>query len=210
MKTLVMTSQFKMILLLFLFLAPMYAGGTEAQKNTPSDKPKVEKKTEQSDTTKNPEVITNAVEKKTVVKKGEVTTEKEGCKSDCFREKGYLAISILFFVVMLFLFYNFFAHIKKHDQYIGFQSIKLIGLVLMFPGICILALAGNNLISDTTLAALLGTIAGYVLSRDEDSKAKNANDNLTKLKQENEALEAKYAEMEQKLNDEIATLKNKN
>jgi cell division protein FtsB len=213
MRTMLTPSQFKSVLLLFLFLfltSMNYAGGIETQKNATSVKSKEEKKNTQTDVTNNVDTSNNTAEKKGALKKGETATEKEGFKRDCFQERSYLVISILFFVVMLFLFYKFFDHIKKHDQYIGFQSIKLIGLILMFPGICILALAGNNLISDTTLAALLGTIAGYVLSRDEDSKGKNGLDSLAKLKQEKEALEAKYTEMEQKLNAEITALRNGN
>jgi len=74
-------------------------------------------------------------------------------------------------------------------MFLGFQSIKFIGLSLMFPGICILALIGGSSISDATLATLLGTIAGYVLSREDDS-AKDA------LKKENENLKAKVKELE--------------
>jgi hypothetical protein len=104
-------------------------------------------------------------------------------------EYAILFIVFLFFVIMIFLFYKFFGHIKAKDQYIGFQSIKLIGLILMFPGICILALAGGGLIGGSTLAALLGTIAGYVLSREDDPKDSSLKEDYAKLKNDKEALD---------------------
>lgn len=100
-------------------------------------------------------------------------------------ERTIQIISVLFFVIMLFLFYYFFEHIRRNRQRIGFQSIKLIGLILMFPGICIIALVGNGLIGGSTLAALLGTIAGYVLSKEDDPKKTTADKTLDDLKEEN-------------------------
>ncbi|MTH13940.1 hypothetical protein [Flavobacterium sp. LC2016-01] len=104
-------------------------------------------------------------------------------------ENAVLIITVLFFAVMLFLFYKLFGHLKDREQYIGFQSIKLIGLILMFPGICILALAGGGLIGGSTLAALLGTIAGYVLSREDDPKDSSLKEDYTKLKKDKDALD---------------------
>ena len=116
-------------------------------------------------------------------------------------------VSIFFFVVMLFLFYYFFDHIRRNRQRIGFQSIKLIGLILMFPGICIIALVGNGLIGGSTLAALLGTIAGYVLSREEDNKDSSGS---TALKTAQENVEAILTEMATKFTKaEIDTMKKK-
>ena len=73
----------------------------------------------------------------------------------------------------------------------------------MFPGICIVALVGNGLISATTLSALFGTIAGYVLSREDDSKKTDANKTIIDLKKEKENL----TESVKKLNEEIVELK---
>ena len=84
---------------------------------------------------------------------------------------GNITVVILFFIVMVLLLVFFFIHVRFLHQRIGFQSIKLIGLILIFPGICILTIVGGTtVLSGQTLAALLGTIAGYVLSRDDDSK----------------------------------------
>lgn len=113
-------------------------------------------------------------------------------------ERTIQIICILFFAVILILLYYFFRHIRTddhHRQYLGFQSIKLIGLILIFPGICITALVGGGLIGGSTLAALFGTIAGYVLSKDDDASKdtlKKDKDALTtakdKLIKEKEAL----------------------
>lgn len=82
-----------------------------------------------------------------------------------------LIIAIAFFLIMATLIVYFFRHLRIHNQRIGYQSIKLIGLILIFPGICILSIVGGSkILSGQTLAVLLGTIAGYVLSRDDDSK----------------------------------------
>ncbi|GEM_PF-2557875 len=104
-------------------------------------------------------------------------------------------VSILFFVVMLFLFYKIFLHLRTNRQFIGFQSIKLIGLVLIFPGICIIALIGGGLIGGSTLAALLGTIAGYVLSSDDDAKTEALKADNTKLKSDKDALKQKVDDL---------------
>lgn len=101
--------------------------------------------------------------------------------------------SILFFVVMLFLFYRFFSHLKNTHQFIGAQSIKLIGLILIFPGVCILALVGRGLLESSTLAALLGTIAGYVLGTEDDSKNASLKDENAKLKTDKDVLNKKIA-----------------
>jgi len=104
-------------------------------------------------------------------------------------ESTIKTIIIMFFIVTLVLIILFFVQLYLKNMFLGFQSIKFIGLSLMFPGICILALIGGSSISDATLATLLGTIAGYVLSR-EDYSAKDA------LKKENENLKAKVKELE--------------
>lgn len=184
---------------------------------TPTQDPKKQGTTEATEGGKKKDTNQSATQQDNTKEKTNTADPKKGnehkdgeCKSKCFQEISSVVICIFFFIIMLFLFYKFFEHIKSHEQYIGFQSIKLIGLILMFPGICILALVGNNLINGSTLAALLGTIAGYVLSRDDDSKSKTLNDSLLKMKKENEDLTAKYNEMEAKLKAEVDALRNGN
>lgn len=120
-------------------------------------------------------------------------------------------ISISFFLVMLFLLYNYFEYLKRQNQRIGYQSIKLIGLVLIFPGICILALVGgDSLMSGETLAALFGTIAGYVLSKEEDSNVDSLKNKIAAISKEKEDLVKKNNEIletDKKLKDEIEKLK---
>lgn len=55
-----------------------------------------------------------------------------------------------------------FARLKAKDQGFGPNSLRAIGIVLFVPGIMILAIATE--FRTETLAALLGTVAGYVLS----------------------------------------------
>lgn len=104
-------------------------------------------------------------------------------------ETTIITVCVSFFIIMLVLILLFFKYVFKKEIYLGFHSIKFIGLVIIFPGICIIALVGGDLIQGSTLAALLGTIAGYVLSKEEDS----VND---ALKKENEVLKAKVKELE--------------
>lgn len=105
-------------------------------------------------------------------------------------------ISICFFLVMLLLIILFFRSKAKSDNpYFGFHSIKFIGLILIFPGICILALISDQLINGSTLAALFGTIAGYVLSRDKEDDSGSS------------ALKAKHKQEKQKLSEQISILK---
>jgi hypothetical protein len=120
-----------------------------------------------------------------------------------------LIIVIAFFVVMLVLFIYFFSYLKRNNQRIGFQSIKLIGLILIFPGICILAIVGGeSILSGQTLAVLLGTIAGYVLSRDDD--AKDTTKDVNKTKDEADKAEANLKEKIKALEDKIKSIKDKN
>lgn len=103
--------------------------------------------------------------------------KKEEASKSSASEYTKLTIAIGFFVVMFLLVLLFFNHLKKHNQRIGYQSIKLIGLILIFPGICILALiGGTEILGGQTLAVLLGTIAGYVLSREDDNNKDAAGD----------------------------------
>jgi hypothetical protein len=188
------------MLLFFLFAFSINVGYTNNVDTTQasiSSKPAVEIKTDDTTTSKK-------------VANGNTKTDKTKIEKrvmPVISELTIQIISILFFAVMLVLFFYFFRHIRENHQFLGFQSIKLIGLILMFPGICIIALVGNGLISDTTLAALFGTIAGYVLSKEDDSKKAEANKALVDLKKEKDDLEAKYKESEKKLAAEIVELR---
>ena len=55
-----------------------------------------------------------------------------------------------------------FRHLKLHDQGLGANSIRAVGVVLFVPTLLILAVVAN--FEAGSLAALLGTVAGYVLS----------------------------------------------
>lgn len=55
-----------------------------------------------------------------------------------------------------------FARLKAKNQGFGPNSLRAIGIVLFVPGILVLAITTD--FKTETLAALLGTVAGYVLS----------------------------------------------
>lgn len=63
---------------------------------------------------------------------------------------------------MLFGLHHVFARLKVTGSGFGPGSLKAIGLVLFVPSLVILAIATD--FKTETLAALLGTVAGYVLS----------------------------------------------
>ena len=56
-----------------------------------------------------------------------------------------------------------FARLKAKDQGFGPNSLKALGLVLFVPTLLIVGVALPGFQTET-LAALLGTVAGYVLS----------------------------------------------
>lgn len=65
-------------------------------------------------------------------------------------------------LVMVIGLYLVFARLKAMNQGFGPNSLRALGVVLFIPTLIILAVVVNfNL---ETLAALLGTVAGYVLS----------------------------------------------
>jgi len=65
-------------------------------------------------------------------------------------------------LVMVIGLWLVFARLKEKEQGFGPNSLKALGIVLFIPTLIILAVVVNfNL---ETLAALLGTVAGYVLS----------------------------------------------
>ncbi len=77
---------------------------------------------------------------------------------DWLKFLGVLGASIAMVVGLCLVF----ARLKAKDQGFGPNSLKALGIVLFIPTLVILALVVNfNL---ETLAALLGTVAGYVLS----------------------------------------------
>lgn len=182
------------LLILLLVGCLGYAAPADSAKPAPTPKPKKEQKASVSDT---------ADSAKPAPKK----TEEIKRILPNISEKTIEHIAIWFFVVMLVLIILFFVQAYLRNVYLGFQSIKYIGLVIMFPGICIIALVGGDLISGETLAALLGTIAGYVLSREDDNKNDSAA--TTALKKEKEALQATLKDMEAKYKKEIEELKKK-
>lgn|GEM_PF-740743 len=61
-----------------------------------------------------------------------------------------------------------FCRLKANGQGIGPNSLKAIGVVLFVPSLVILAIVTD--FKTETLAALLGTVAGYVLSNAEPNK----------------------------------------
>ncbi|MDH4581099.1 hypothetical protein E8F20_04310 [Pseudomonas sp. BN415] len=65
-------------------------------------------------------------------------------------------------VVMLYGLNIVYKRIKAKGQGFGPNSLKAIGVVLFIPTILILAILTK--FQTETLAALLGTVAGYVLS----------------------------------------------
>ncbi len=67
---------------------------------------------------------------------------------------------------MLIGLWKIFERIKAKEQGFGPATLKAIGVVLFIPTILILAITTN--FQAETLAALLGTVAGYVLSNGKD------------------------------------------
>lgn len=60
-----------------------------------------------------------------------------------------------------------FSRLKSKNQGIGPNSIKAIGVLLLLPTLIILAMTTD--IKGEALTALLGTVAGYVLSNGKSS-----------------------------------------
>ncbi len=65
-------------------------------------------------------------------------------------------------ITMLIGLYFVFDRMKAKEQGFGPSSLKAIGIVLFVPSLVILAASAD--FNSETLAALLGTVAGYVLS----------------------------------------------
>jgi len=66
-------------------------------------------------------------------------------------------------LVMVAGMYLVFARLKQKQQGFGPNSLKALGLVLFLPALLIVSIIVPDFKSET-LAALLGTVAGYVLS----------------------------------------------
>ncbi len=64
--------------------------------------------------------------------------------------------------VMLYGLNRVYCRLKAKNQGFGPNSLRAIGIVMFLPILLILALLTN--FQTETLAALLGTVAGYVLS----------------------------------------------
>lgn len=65
-------------------------------------------------------------------------------------------------IVMLYGLKKIFERLKEKQQGFGPNTLKAIGVVLFLPVLLILAVLTEFKVE--TLAALLGTVAGYVLS----------------------------------------------
>lgn len=74
------------------------------------------------------------------------------------------------FIVTIFGLHSVFRRLKEKNQGIGPNSIRAMGIVIFVPTLVVLAVVTD--FKTETLAALLGAVAGYVLSnsspRDEE------------------------------------------
>ena len=70
------------------------------------------------------------------------------------------------FIVMLVGIYIIYLRLREKQQGFGPNSTKTMGIVLFLPTILILAVMTE--MSNEVLATLLGTIAGYVLSSNQE------------------------------------------
>lgn len=83
-------------------------------------------------------------------------------QSDCWLK----AITVLgAFIVIIFGLCHVFKRMKDKNQGFGPNSLKAIGVVLFVPTLLILTIVTD--FKAETLAALFGTVAGYVLSNSE-------------------------------------------
>lgn len=70
-------------------------------------------------------------------------------------------------LVMLYGINIVYKRLKAKDQGFGPATIRTIGILLFIPTLLILAILTE--FQTETLAALLGTVAGYVLSKPSDN-----------------------------------------
>lgn len=68
-------------------------------------------------------------------------------------------------IVMIYGINRVYCRLKAKEQGFGPNSLRAIGIVLFLPILLMLALLTD--FKTETLAALLGTVAGYVLSNSE-------------------------------------------
>ena len=68
------------------------------------------------------------------------------------------------FLVIFSGLWVFHSRLKAKEQGFGPNSIKALGMILLIPSLIIVSVSVSSFQSET-LAALLGTIAGYVLSQ---------------------------------------------
>lgn len=74
-------------------------------------------------------------------------------------------------IVMLFGIGYVHGRLKEKEQGYGPNSLKALGMVLFIPTFLIIAVCLE--FETETIAALLGTVAGYVLSQSESVKTEN-------------------------------------
>lgn len=70
---------------------------------------------------------------------------------------------------MLYGLYKIFERLSAKDQGFGPNTLKVIGVVMFLPVLLILAVLTD--FKTETLAALLGTVAGYVLSNSKPDES---------------------------------------
>ena len=78
-----------------------------------------------------------------------------------------LVIAVGAVLAMLGGMFFVFVRLKQRDQGFGPNSLKALGLVLFIPTLLMVAVQKDGFQTET-LAALLGTVAGYVLSHSKD------------------------------------------
>lgn len=76
-------------------------------------------------------------------------------------------------LVMVLGMSQVFRRLRALNQGFGPNSLKSLGIILFLPSLVLLALLTD--FKTETLAALLGTVAGYVLSNSEDKSEKSVN-----------------------------------
>lgn len=72
-------------------------------------------------------------------------------------------------LVMLGGGWQVFERLKAKNQGFGPNSLKALGIILFLPTLVIIGVTVTDFQSET-LAALLGTVAGYVLSHSKDDE----------------------------------------
>lgn len=81
-----------------------------------------------------------------------------------------MVIAVGMILAMLSGIWIVFARLRDKQQGFGPNSLKALGLVIFLPSLVLVAIQSPDF-SGSTLSALLGTVAGYVLSH---SKAEDA------------------------------------